>query len=54
MHKDSLEDGVHHILYFILVFLKLQGEKHQVTDKTVCGHFINILIYSAVSKQAQH
>lgn len=23
MHKDSLEDGVHHVLYFILVFLKL-------------------------------
>lgn len=30
MHKDSFEDGVHHVLYFILVFLKLQREKHQV------------------------
>lgn len=28
MHEDSLEDGVHHILDFILVFLKLQRQKH--------------------------
>lgn len=35
MHKDSLEDGVHHILYFILVFLKLQETEQQDTDKKV-------------------
>lgn len=29
MHKYSLEDGVHHVLDFILVLLKLQTEKHQ-------------------------
>lgn len=34
MHKYSLEDRVHHVLYFILVLLKLQTEKHQITVKS--------------------
>lgn len=29
MHKDALKDGVHHVLYFILVFLKLYKKKNQ-------------------------
>lgn len=28
MHKDSFEDRVHHVFYFILVFLKLQIENY--------------------------
>lgn len=34
MHKYSFEDRVHHVLYFILVFLKLQTEKNQVPSES--------------------
>ncbi len=35
MHKDSLEDGVHHVLYFVLVFLKLQRKKHNYRQESL-------------------
>lgn len=45
MHKDSLEDRVHHIFYFILVFLKLQREKSHIKGGAVDAHYINIYKY---------
>lgn len=33
MHKDALEDGVHHVLYFILVFLELYKKDSKLNTR---------------------